>query len=616
MSEKSPAAAVGPAESRRQGLLTANSADLATQADFGSPAASSLEALEAAPRPSLVLAESRGLKRAGSSSVESVAFKAAKLSSFKEALGAADHGTQRSASGNSAGLLGSTLELDAAAEPLVAPNRVISCPDNQLGCVAESEVSHRQQASIPTSASSSLSPIELAQAARVNSDEIPGEQRWLPLSQLVDDELEESCMAPEEASEMQRAVSESQESSWMPSSQLSASLVAAGYAVGLVRLAPVAQGYGVGVPHDESQVSVADAEVSVATTSPAALTAFGSFSNAVSAAGRTLALADSFPSMTLRPSSGEQADSMELCCSSAPAIVLNRGHSEEVAPTLLDDEVDEPESLPVTRSRETLPDAAPANVAPNAFFESSASSAASPRQATLQRSKSATPSACALATPCASKASLSSLPDEAADEGSQPCPASASRVSADIVIDSASEHVLPPAADSPTPLARVVRLEHQSTECWEPPEDERSLAELCGSLEPSQGSSRGPPPLSTETLKMTAPGTASLSPQRSARSISESSNAPHAPHEPPAKTPRLAARGQSQLFGHELAPAERGRLVTVQGDGWGAGSGEMKARVIEADDYTFTVIFEAGPDKWKETHVLREHCRLIPDLGD
>lgn len=65
-------------------------------------------------------------------------------------------------------------------------------------------------------------------------------------------------------------------------------------------------------------------------------------------------------------------------------------------------------------------------------------------------------------------------------------------------------------------------------------------------------------------------------------------------------------------IGHELTPPEMGRTVKVHGDGWGCKKGGYEATITEADALTFTVIRQTGK-KWEETHVLREHCELLPD---
>lgn len=61
--------------------------------------------------------------------------------------------------------------------------------------------------------------------------------------------------------------------------------------------------------------------------------------------------------------------------------------------------------------------------------------------------------------------------------------------------------------------------------------------------------------------------------------------------------------------GHTLQPDRQGQRISVIGDGWGGGKGGYEAVVIEADDYTYTVV----DDAWQETHVLKEHCVSIDD---
>eukprot|EP00933_Yihiella_yeosuensis_P017898 TRINITY_DN14875_c0_g8_i1.p1 TRINITY_DN14875_c0_g8~~TRINITY_DN14875_c0_g8_i1.p1 ORF type:complete len:130 (+),score=43.66 TRINITY_DN14875_c0_g8_i1:358-747(+) len=52
----------------------------------------------------------------------------------------------------------------------------------------------------------------------------------------------------------------------------------------------------------------------------------------------------------------------------------------------------------------------------------------------------------------------------------------------------------------------------------------------------------------------------------------------------------------------------RGSKVMVQGDGWGGGTGEYEATIVDVDDATFNVIFRNDDKKFEETHVLKEHC--------
>lgn len=70
----------------------------------------------------------------------------------------------------------------------------------------------------------------------------------------------------------------------------------------------------------------------------------------------------------------------------------------------------------------------------------------------------------------------------------------------------------------------------------------------------------------------------------------------------------------AQAAGHTLRPSEMGMKVRVCGDGWGGGDRRRKfeGTVTEADKFTFTVVYEDGAGKWTETHVLREHCALVP----
>lgn len=55
-----------------------------------------------------------------------------------------------------------------------------------------------------------------------------------------------------------------------------------------------------------------------------------------------------------------------------------------------------------------------------------------------------------------------------------------------------------------------------------------------------------------------------------------------------------------------------GTKVRVKGDGWGGGRGTYNATVTEADEFTFTVLIEKrNPERFEETHVLREHCTIL-----
>mmetsp|Transcript_41471 Transcript_41471/g.61910 ORF Transcript_41471/g.61910 Transcript_41471/m.61910 type:complete len:109 (+) Transcript_41471:1-327(+) len=68
-----------------------------------------------------------------------------------------------------------------------------------------------------------------------------------------------------------------------------------------------------------------------------------------------------------------------------------------------------------------------------------------------------------------------------------------------------------------------------------------------------------------------------------------------------------------RTLGHMLSPPEQGCLVCVRGDGWGGGHGEFTGTITEADEFTFTVVRHAARGvAWEETHVLREHCAVLP----
>lgn len=77
--------------------------------------------------------------------------------------------------------------------------------------------------------------------------------------------------------------------------------------------------------------------------------------------------------------------------------------------------------------------------------------------------------------------------------------------------------------------------------------------------------------------------------------------------------PSRPENGLLRAAGHTLQPSQQGQRVTVIGDGWGGPGADYEAVVTEADYSTFTVVAVSGPDAWKETHVLKEHCRLIAE---
>jgi len=95
--------------------------------------------------------------------------------------------------------------------------------------------------------------------------------------------------------------------------------------------------------------------------------------------------------------------------------------------------------------------------------------------------------------------------------------------------------------------------------------------------------------------------------RRSCPSV-QSVPAPKAAAAAPQSAKKRARRMESQ-------GTEQNRIgfrVLVQGDGWGSGTGEYLATVTEADELTYTVIFQAATNTWEETHVLRENCIIQP----
>ncbi|CAE7512522.1 unnamed protein product [Symbiodinium natans] len=79
---------------------------------------------------------------------------------------------------------------------------------------------------------------------------------------------------------------------------------------------------------------------------------------------------------------------------------------------------------------------------------------------------------------------------------------------------------------------------------------------------------------------------------------------------PPAKA-RASAPAKRPAPAAEQTPKLVGCRVAVTGDGWGGGIGGYEATVVDSDDLSLTVIFRDDDKKWKETHVLRQHCELI-----
>ncbi|CAJ1439641.1 unnamed protein product [Effrenium voratum] len=78
----------------------------------------------------------------------------------------------------------------------------------------------------------------------------------------------------------------------------------------------------------------------------------------------------------------------------------------------------------------------------------------------------------------------------------------------------------------------------------------------------------------------------------------------------PAKRASAPARPPVSL------PAAAGHLVLVKGDGWGGGTGEYQATVVDADDLSLTVVYRGDDKSWKETHVLREHCTFLEPVRE
>eukprot|EP00913_Durusdinium_trenchii_P011037 g10361.t1 len=64
-------------------------------------------------------------------------------------------------------------------------------------------------------------------------------------------------------------------------------------------------------------------------------------------------------------------------------------------------------------------------------------------------------------------------------------------------------------------------------------------------------------------------------------------------------------------------PPMAGCRVRVTGDGWGGGTGEYEATVVDGDDLSYTIIYIGDDKKYTdsclsfETHVLQEHCTLL-----
>jgi len=54
-----------------------------------------------------------------------------------------------------------------------------------------------------------------------------------------------------------------------------------------------------------------------------------------------------------------------------------------------------------------------------------------------------------------------------------------------------------------------------------------------------------------------------------------------------------------------------GCRVRVKGDGWGGGTGQYDATVVDGDELSFTVVFVGENKKHQETHVMREFCTML-----
>ncbi|CAE7469506.1 unnamed protein product [Symbiodinium sp. CCMP2592] len=82
--------------------------------------------------------------------------------------------------------------------------------------------------------------------------------------------------------------------------------------------------------------------------------------------------------------------------------------------------------------------------------------------------------------------------------------------------------------------------------------------------------------------------------------------------------PKARSSAPAKRSAPSVAPADPhsvtkmvGCRVSVTGDGWGGGTGEYEATVVDSDDLSLTVIYRDDDKKWKETHVLRQHCDLL-----
>jgi len=92
---------------------------------------------------------------------------------------------------------------------------------------------------------------------------------------------------------------------------------------------------------------------------------------------------------------------------------------------------------------------------------------------------------------------------------------------------------------------------------------------------------------------------------------------PPAGYVPPVPTTRARASLPAKRP-QQRAAVCMGCKVTVQGDGWGGGTGEYEATVVDSDELSLTVVYRDEDKKWKETHVLLQHCKFLdagPEAG-
>lgn len=79
----------------------------------------------------------------------------------------------------------------------------------------------------------------------------------------------------------------------------------------------------------------------------------------------------------------------------------------------------------------------------------------------------------------------------------------------------------------------------------------------------------------------------------------------------PSRQSLPAARRRPRPEAGGAAASGIGCKIRVRGDGWGGGAGGYEGTVTEADDHSFTVIFQNDNKKWEETQVLRQYCDIL-----